>query len=89
MRLSITETRRRLPELVRQVGKNGATKIEITVHDEVVAELRSVAPEPEPGAAARALLAVIKKLPKPKGPKTRTSTRVKEYLYGSRRPRRS
>jgi antitoxin (DNA-binding transcriptional repressor) of toxin-antitoxin stability system len=40
MKLSISEARKRLPELVRQVRKDTGTKIEITVRDEVVAELR-------------------------------------------------
>ncbi len=39
MRLSISEARRRLPELVRRVGKDGAGSVQITVHGDVVAEL--------------------------------------------------
>ena len=49
MKLSISEVRKRLPELVRQVRKDAGAKIEITVRDEVVAELRAALPEPEPG----------------------------------------
>ena len=41
MKLSISEARKRLPQLVRQVSKDAGAKIEITVHDEVVAELRA------------------------------------------------
>ena len=83
MRISISEARKRLPELVRQVRKNAAAKIEITVRDEVVAELRAALPEPEPGAAAKTLLAIMDKLPKHRGRKTHVSSRVKHYLYGS------
>ncbi|MGH7873649.1 MAG: hypothetical protein ACREQO_15690 [Candidatus Binatia bacterium] len=52
MKLSISETRRRLPELVRRVQNNASAKIEITVGDEVVAELRLSLPQPEAGTAA-------------------------------------
>lgn len=86
MKLSISEARRRLPELVRLVRKDAGTTIQITVRDEVVAELRAALPEPEPGAAARALLELARKLPKPRrrGRPTDVSARVKEYLYGRR-----
>jgi antitoxin (DNA-binding transcriptional repressor) of toxin-antitoxin stability system len=50
MKLSISEARKRLPELVRQVRKDAGAKVEITVRDEVVAELRGPLPEPEPGS---------------------------------------
>lgn len=83
MKLSISEARRRLPELVRHVSKDAGAKVEITVRDEVVAELRPALPEPEPGAAAKKLLAIMRKLPKRRGAKTRVSRRVKQYLYGS------
>jgi antitoxin (DNA-binding transcriptional repressor) of toxin-antitoxin stability system len=83
MKLSISEARKRLPELVRQVRKDAGAKVEITVRDEVVAELRGPLPEPEPGAAAKKLRALMRKLPKRRGPKTHVSSRVKQYLYGS------
>ena len=82
MKLSISEARRRLPELVRRVSKDAGAKVEITVRDEVVAELRPALPEPEPGAAAKKLLAIMRKLPKRRGAKTQVSSRVKQYLYG-------
>jgi antitoxin (DNA-binding transcriptional repressor) of toxin-antitoxin stability system len=69
MKLSISEARKRLPELVRQVSKDAGAKIEITVHDEVVAELRAAFPEPEPGAAAKKLVALMRRLPKHRGRK--------------------
>jgi antitoxin (DNA-binding transcriptional repressor) of toxin-antitoxin stability system len=83
MKLSISEARRRLPELVRRVRKNSGTTIEITVRDEVVAQLRPALPEPKPGVAARKLLHLMGKLPKRRGAKTNVSGRVKDYLYGS------
>jgi len=82
MKISISEARRRLPELVRQVRKDAGATVQITVRDEVVAQLRAAVPEPEPGAAARKLLELMEKLPKHRGRKTNISSRVKEHLYG-------
>ena len=81
VKISITEARKRLPELVRRVRKDAGETIQITLRDEVVAELRPALPEPEPGAAARKLLELMKKLPKHRGRKSRVSSRVNEYLY--------
>ena len=81
MKLSISEARRRLPELVRRVRKNAGAKVEITVRDEVAAELRAALPEP--GAAAKKLVELMRRLPKHRGRKTDISARVKEHLYGS------
>jgi len=85
MKISISEARRRLPELVRQVRKDAGTSVQITVHDEIVAELRAALPEPEPGAATKKLLELIEKLPKHSGRKTSVSAHVKEHLYGRSR----
>lgn len=82
MKLSISETRKRLPALVRKVRRDAGARVEITVHDEVVAELRAVQPHPEPGAAAKTLLRLMKDLPKPRGRKRPISSRVKPHLYG-------
>lgn len=82
MKISISEARRRLPELVRLVRKDAGIAVQITVRDEVVAELRAVLPEPEPGAAARKLLELMRKLPKHRGRRTDISAHVKEHLYG-------
>ena len=83
MKLSISEARKRLPELVRQVRKDAGAKVEIMVRDEVVAELRAALPEPEPGAAAKKLVELMRRLPKHQGRKTNVSTHLKEHLYGS------
>ena len=80
--VSISEARRRLPELVRQVKQDRGSVVQITVRDEVVAELRAALPRPEPGAAARALLELMQKLPKRRGPRRNISGHVKEHLYG-------
>ncbi len=83
MKLSISEARKRLPELVCQVRKDSGAKVEITVRDEVVAELRAILPEPEPGAAAKKLIRLMRRLPKHRGRKTKVSEHVKEHLYRS------
>jgi len=83
MKLSISEARKRLPELVRQVRKDAGAKVEIMVRDEVVAELRAALPEPEPGVAAKKLVELMRRLPRHRGRKTDISTHVKEHLYGS------
>lgn len=83
MKLSISEARKRLPELVRHVRKDAGARVEITVRDEVVAELRAALPEPEPGAAAKKLVALMRRLPKHRGRKTGLSAHVNEVLYGS------
>ena len=82
MKVSITEARKRLPELVRRVRKDAGETIQITLRDEVVAELRPALPEPEPGAAARKLLELMKRFPKHRGRRSAVSSRVNEYLYG-------
>lgn len=85
MKIPISEARRRLPELVRHVRKDAGTSVQITVHNEVVAELRAALPEPEPGAAARKLLDLMRKLPRHRGRSRNISSHVKKYLYGSAR----
>jgi antitoxin (DNA-binding transcriptional repressor) of toxin-antitoxin stability system len=82
MKVSITEARRRLPGLVRQVKQDRGSVVQITVRDEVVAELRAALPEPAPGAAAQALLELMQKLPKHRGRRRNISGHVKEHLYG-------
>jgi antitoxin (DNA-binding transcriptional repressor) of toxin-antitoxin stability system len=69
MKLSISEARKRLPELVRQVRKDAGARVEIMVRDEVVAELRAALPEPEPGAAAKKLVELMRRLAKHRGKK--------------------
>jgi antitoxin (DNA-binding transcriptional repressor) of toxin-antitoxin stability system len=82
MKVPISEARRRLPELVRRVKQDPGSVVQITVRDEVVAELRAALPQPEPGAAARALLELMEKLPKHRGPRRNISGHVKDHLYG-------
>ena len=81
MKISISEARKRLPDLVRRVRRDAGANVQITLHNEVVAELRAAHPEPEPGAAAKKLLELMAKLPKHRGRKTTVSSHIKEHLY--------
>lgn len=81
MKVAISEARKRLPALVRRVRSNPGERVQITLHDEIVAELCASQPEPAPGAAANKLLEMIKRLPKPRGRKTDVSRRIKAHLY--------
>lgn len=81
MKLPISEARKRLPALVRKVRRDAGARVQITLHDEVVAELRAALPEPEPGAAAKKLLELAGKLPRRRGRKLSVSSHVKKYLY--------
>jgi antitoxin (DNA-binding transcriptional repressor) of toxin-antitoxin stability system len=73
----------KIAELVRHVRKDAGAKVEIMVRDEVVAELRATLPEPEPGAAAKKLVQLMRRFPKYRGLKTSVSAHTKEHLYGS------
>jgi antitoxin (DNA-binding transcriptional repressor) of toxin-antitoxin stability system len=84
MKLSISDVRKQLPALVRRVQRNAGTSVQITVHDQVVAELRAVEQGPAPGAAATTLLGLMAKLPKRRGRTVPISARVKSHLYGPR-----
>jgi antitoxin (DNA-binding transcriptional repressor) of toxin-antitoxin stability system len=89
MRLSITEARRRLPALVREVRRDKGLRVQISVRDEVVAELSAAEPEAQPGDAARKLLDVMEQLPPSRGPRRNVSGQVKRFLYGKRGSSRS
>lgn len=84
MKLSISEARKRLPALVRRVQRDAGTSVQITVHNQVVAELRAVQQALAPGASATTLLSIMTKLPKRRGRKFPISSRVKTHLYGRR-----
>lgn len=86
MRLPISEFRRRLPALVRELQRDPTAYVQITVREEAVAELRSIQPAPAPGEAARRLLALGRRL-RARGAKSPqdVSRRADEYLYDSER----
>ncbi len=79
--LSITEARKRLPGIIKALKASPDTVYQITVHDEVVAEIKTPA-RIIPGEAAAKLLAMRKKLkPKRKGYRLPISENIKEHLY--------
>jgi len=79
--ISITEARKRLPGIIRSLKSSPDTVYQITVHDEVVAEIRRP-PMVRPGEAASRLLAMRKKLKISKrGYKIPASEQIKEHLY--------
>jgi len=81
--IPLTDARRRLPRPVRQVRRDRGEAYTITVRDEAVAELRAAPPGPEPGLAARKLLEIMARLPKPKArARGNVGARTKEHLYG-------
>jgi antitoxin (DNA-binding transcriptional repressor) of toxin-antitoxin stability system len=84
VRLPISEARRRLPELVRHIREDTGATVHITVHGEVVAELRAALPEPPPGGAAKALLALARRQRAVRRRTGQVSANVKAHLYGSR-----
>lgn len=88
MKISISEARSRLPELVRKVRRDPERRVLIMVHNEVAAELRAPQPEPAPGAAVKKLLDVMAKLPRRSLKKGTVSSHVKEYLYERPKSRR-
>ncbi|MBI4840821.1 MAG: hypothetical protein HY803_07075 [candidate division NC10 bacterium] len=81
--IPISDARRQLSYLVRQLQRDPSRIYTITVRDKAVAELRAIRPAAEPGLAARKLLDIMAKLPKPRG-KSRTdiASHIKERLYG-------
>jgi len=82
MRIPISKARSTLPQLVKKLKKDSGITYEITVHDDVVAELKAP-PRIKSGQAAKRLLKIIEKLPKAKAPgKVKVSEQIGRYLYG-------
>jgi len=79
--ISITEAKKRLPDIIRSLRESPDTVYQITVHKKVVAEIRSPAVI-KPGEAAKRLLELRKKMRKKgKGYKLPISENINEYLY--------
>lgn len=84
MRIPISEARAKLPQLIKQLREDPSLTYEITVHQEIVAELRSPSQLPPGGQAAKRLLALIDQLPPaPAGEVTDISRHIKSHLYPS------
>lgn len=79
--ISITEARKRLPGIIKSLKISPDSVFRITVHDEVVAEIRSPQ-KVNPGEAADKLLQLRKKSRLPgKKYEEPISDNVKEHLY--------
>ena len=78
--ISISEARKNLPSIVKSLRNSPDTVYQITVHDEVVAEIRTP-PKIKPGEAAARLLDLRKRLGSKKYKTKPVSENIKEYLY--------
>jgi hypothetical protein len=79
--ISISEARKRLPGIIKSLRSVPDTVYQVTVHDEVVAEIRT-SPMVKPGAAAASLLKLRKKTgAKPASKKYPVSESIKDHLY--------
>jgi hypothetical protein len=79
--ISITEARKKLPSIIKALKTSPDTVYQITVHDEVVAEIKNP-PMIKPEEAACKLLELSKKLRgRKKGYKLPISEHIKEHLY--------
>jgi hypothetical protein len=81
--VSISNARKILPKMIKEIEKNPETVFNITVRNETVAEIRSARPMVQPGEAVQKLVHLRRKLStETKGqPKEPISQRVKKYLY--------
>lgn len=79
--ISISEARKNLPGLIKKLQASPDTVYQVTVHNQVVAEIKT-SPKVKPGEAARRLLALRKAAArKGKGKKYPISENIKEHLY--------
>jgi hypothetical protein len=84
--VSISNARKDLPKMVKEIQRNPETVFRITVRDEPVAEIRSAKAMVQAGEAVRKLLHLRQKLSfRFKGrTKEPISQRVKDHLYSQR-----
>ncbi len=79
--ISISEARKTLPSLIKSLKNSPETVYQITVHNEVVAEIKKP-PMVKPGEAAAKLLELRKKTRgKEKRYRVPVSENIKEHLY--------
>ena len=80
--VSISNARKELPKMIREIQKNPEIVFKITVRNETMAEIRSAKPQAAPGEAVRKLIQLRGKMSSSKGKsKEPISRRVKDYLY--------
>ena len=81
--VSISNARKDLPRMIKEIQKNPEAVFKITVRNETIAEIRSARTMVQPGEAVRKLVHLRQKLSFPiKGKfKEPISKRVNDYLY--------
>jgi hypothetical protein len=81
--ISISEARKGLPRLIREIQKNPHTVFQISVRKEAIAEIRSATPMVNPGEAVNKLIRLRKSLSRSAKGKDRESIsqRTKDSLY--------
>lgn len=80
--ISISDARKDLPRMIREIQRNPATVFRIAVRSETVAELRAAKPMIAPGEAVRKLIQLRKDLSAARGKRKESiSSNVKEFLY--------
>jgi len=81
--ISISEARKQLPGIIKKLRESPDTVYQVTVHDEVVAEIKT-SPRVKPGEAAKQLLAMRKRTAaKSRSKKYPISENIKEHLYAA------
>ena len=81
--ISISNARKDLPRMIREIQKNPETVFKIAVRSETVAELRAAKPMAPPGEAVRKLIQLRQDLSTAVRGKRKVtiSKNVKEFLY--------
>ena len=79
--ISISEARKKLPSIIKSLKEAPDTVYQVTVHNEVVAEIKT-SPKVKPGEAAKRLLALQRRaVKKGKAKKYPISENIKDHLY--------
>lgn len=82
MQVPISEARTKLPHLIKQLQRNPNLTYEITVHREVVAQLKAPLQLPAGGEAAKRLLTIMEQVLQSRlRTKVRVSENIKKHLY--------
>ncbi len=83
--ISITEARKRLPGIIKSLKESPDKIYQITVHDEVVAEIKTP-PMIRPGEAAAKMLGLRRRsgVRAKKRPVEAVSENIKAYLYAKK-----
>ena len=83
--ISISEARKRLPGIIKSLRESPDSVYQITVHDEIVAEIKTP-PMIKPGESAARMLELRKRSGSKRGkhPAEAVSENIKKYLCGKK-----